>query len=304
MAAASPRNKNIIIAPQAGFANRLRALNSAILTAAESSRNLYHYWKPCQANHSESHINWIKYTSLDHFFECEEILRALPEDTKPDLVLSEWGFNDHWYNVQSNAQLDLGIKAKKRALDYRQVVLNARAETILIETSLRFWPHDHKGLEKTIPTGEEALRIHNAYSQLTPKRFYLDLISHFEPIDIGVAIRRGDLLKYSNDARQEVLDIYNFLVELGSGGRKIMIFSDDSELVDHLTSLPGITQQHTLFSNLLLKLLPHQKAMATFLFLALKCQTVYGTPTSSFAQEAALFGNHPYDTILRNTSQR
>ena len=84
----------------------------------------------------------------------------------------------------------------------------------------------------------------------------------------------------------------------------MMIFSDDSELVEYLTSLPGITQEYPLFSNMLRKLLPHQKAMTTFLFLAFKCQIIYGTPTSSFAQEAALFGNRSYDTVLRNSSQQ
>ena len=304
MAQTCSHSRNIIISPQAGFANRLRALNSAILAATESSRNLYHYWLPCQPNHRERHINWIKQTSLDHFFECEDILSTPPEDAKPDLVLSEWACNDYWYNVQSSAQIDFGIKTYKRAQDYLQAALNSTAETILIETSLRFWPRDHKGLERSIPTGEDALRIHNAYSQLAPKRFYLDLISKLEPIDIGVAIRRGDLLKYSNDARQEALDIYNFLAELGSGGQRMMIFSDDSELVEYLTSLPGITQEYPLFSNMLRKLLPHQKAMATFLLLAFKCRNIYGTPTSSFAQEAALFGNRSYDTVLRNGPQQ
>ena len=77
-----------------------------------------------------------------------------------------------------------------------------------------------------------------------------------------------------------------------------MIFSDDSELVEHLAALPGINQEYPLLSNMLKKLLPHQKAMTTFLFLALKCKEIYGTPVSSFAQEAALFGNRSYRVIL------
>jgi len=298
MAKTCTHNRNIIISPQAGFANRLRALNSALIAADESSRNLYHYWLPSQPNHRERHINWIKQTALDHFFECTEIQSANPKDLEPELVLSEWARNDHWYNTQSNAQVAFGKNANTRSSNYLETILNSKAETILIETTLRFWPHDHKGLDKEIPTGEEARRIYETYSRLIPKKFYQDLISHFSPIDVGVAIRRGDLLNHSKQARQEVHDIYNFLVGLSSGGQKIMIFSDDSELVEHLAALPGINQEYPLLSNMLKKLLPHQKAMTTFLFLALKCKEIYGTPESSFAQEAALFGNRSYRVIL------
>ena len=297
MAKTWTRNRNIIISPQAGFANRLRALNSALIAADESTRNLYHYWLPSQPNHRESHINWIKQTALDHFFECKGIQSANPKDLQPDLVLSEWACTDRWYNTQSNAQVSFGKNANTRASNYLETVLNSKAETILMETTLRFWPHDHKGLDKSIPTGEEARRIHNTYSRMIPKRFYIDLISQFAPIDIGIAIRRGDLLKYSKQARQEVDDIYHFIAGLSHDGQRMMIFSDDSELVEHLSSLPGINQEYPVFSNILKRLLPHQKAMATFLFLALKCEAIYGTPESSFAQEAALYGNRRYQMI-------
>lgn len=288
---------SIIVSPQAGFANRLRVVNSAILAAQICSRRLYHYWIPTEPNHTQSHVNWIKQSSINDFFYCNQSIQLAQATLAPDLILSEWKTGDYWFTMQSHAQEDFGVLAGTRAHNYLNKLINSDAKTILIETSRRFWPRDNPGLSFSIPKHDEAMRIHNAYTQLQPRAFYLDLVEKYDQIEVGIAVRRGDLLKYSAKARQSIEDIYKFVKELTSMQKRIMIFSDDEKLVDYLTSMPGIKQEYPNLRNIIKRLLPPQKAMVTFLFLALKCQTIYGTPTSSFAQEAALYGNQKYLTI-------
>lgn len=68
--------------------------------------------------------------------------------------------------------------------------------------------------------------------------------------------------------------------------------------MDHFYLRCQINVPSGLFSREVCDLPRHEKAMFDFLFLALKCEHIYGTPGSSFAQEASLYGLKHYGEIM------
>jgi hypothetical protein len=81
------------------------------------------------------------------------------------------------------------------------------------------------------------------------------------------------------------------------GAQSYVLFSDDYAFRDEL-----IAKLRKSIYDVPVKLMAAiaeqwKRAFIEFLTLALKCDTVCGTTSSSFASEAALFGGKPYITI-------
>jgi len=290
----------LIISPTAGFANRLRATNSALILAEATGRKLLHRWLPTQTNHPQKHIHYLEHIRLEDIFEYGEGMRPAPDTYQPQLVLSEWVQGDYWFPYQSSAQSFFQHYAKERSRDTAAQVLLSKATTILIETSLRFWPYEHPGIADGLPPLIERPSIQAAYKKIPPSKFYLKILDSFDNCSAGIAIRRGDLLNYNYSSNQDPDFIVSCVRSIASEYDTVAVFSDDHAFSLEIQLKAGIKVFGSRFNDLVGKLLPHQKAALTFFFLALKCNTIFGTPGSSFAQEAALYGGQRYFSLGEN----
>jgi len=295
----------LIISPHGGLGNRLRSINSAMLIAHETGRQIHHAWLPGSKlwtiGESSVWADWYKRMrlySFEDFFDPEPPLPAVGEGWKVDQVLSEWAPGDWWFPMQSSGQEYLRVAAASRSQDAFKAVASSNAEVILLETTLRTWPHDYPGIHRVLPQGEVKARIHDFYKFLRPKKKYLDLLAHIPSVDAGLWIRQGDLGNYFRAADQSFDAIAEWIDRLKLKFSSVAIFSIDDEIVDHFYLRCQINVPSGLFSREVCDLPRHEKAMFDFLFLALKCEHIYGTPGSSFAQEASLYGLKHYGEIM------
>ena len=121
----------------------------------------------------------------------------------------------------------------------------------------------------------------------------IDILNIIPNLDIGISIRRGNLLDYYLEARQSKEDIISWINLKFQGS--MIIFSDDWEFRDDIKN--NIINNTFYEHNLTLE--KWEISFIEFLILAYKCNKIYGTPMSSFAEEAGKFGgrNH-YSKIL------
>jgi hypothetical protein len=173
--------KTIIIAPNAGFANRLRAMAGAIWLAEKLNMNLEHLWigspyKCC----SYKHIQDIHDKSFEHFFK-ESIPRCdyniMKNHVKRAYNSDMPGSNPScWYNFQSYGQKLLDIP------DVMKLNLVSKnmdtSENMLIETS------HFKNLKIT---DEDMYKVYSKY--FIPHDHYISLLDKMPPNTIGISIR-------------------------------------------------------------------------------------------------------------------
>ena len=111
-----------------------------------------------------------------------------------------------------------------------------------------------------------------------------------EHYDVGISIRRGEFLHYFQEANQSREDLTKWITE-SFNGLKVVIFSDDHEFRNKMRIDTNYLNNPIEANESWIK------GFLEFLMLA-KCDRIYGTPSSSFAEEAALFGNKPYNKTL------
>lgn len=291
-------NKLLIVSPQQGFGNRLRALNSAILLAQQTGRRLAHCWMATDpVEYAADFINRLRIFGFEHFFEFTESLPPVTPTVSIDEVYSEWMPGDYWYEMQSSGQKLLRVSANQRHFTPAQEIIGSSAEVILLETSLRIFPTAFNGITRDYPEPCDCHLIHAGYSKLVPRLEYRDILASMEPADIGIWIRAGDLQKYFSPAAQCAEKIKDWIRALRTEGSRVAIFSNDINLVDYYHSELNFSRLPGQFSRALCELPQHKRAVLEFFFLATKCSVIYGTPGSSFAQEAALFGAKEYREI-------
>ena len=80
--------RTLIVSPQAGLANRLRAINSALILAEISERRLLHCWHPIRPGHGQVHVNLMQQCGFEEFFLANEYISAASKDDKVDEVIS------------------------------------------------------------------------------------------------------------------------------------------------------------------------------------------------------------------------
>lgn len=277
--------KKLIISPQAGFGNRLRALCSAKLLGLLTGREVYHFWIKDSALSIVDHVNYMKETDPTHFFD---IKIPLFEGTHVDVCFTEWMPDDGWYKEQSTAQshliFDHRIKSK-RAEPFQDAseIASSSADIILVETSLELrLPH--------MESFQEMLMSQIYQENFQPAGRWKEMLESLPVIENGVSIRRGNLMKYYPEADISVEKMCEKISLLN--GPKI-IFSDDSEYLEKIRTKSNCPLN---IDGLTKILSPVEFSFVQFLFLA-KCKNVFGTKNSSFPKQAAIFGGRPYYSL-------
>lgn len=283
--------RNLIISPQAGFGNRMRALCSAIHLSELSKRNPWVcYTNKTDASDSTIEKNW--FLSLPNLLP-EATTETLP---KVDKIFSEWT-EGYWYPKQSDGQKKwLSVDSRIPIIgwgDSVETILSAKEETILIETSIE------SNFLKVM--SEEQFKIKKAQiyqKYFIPNSKYMDALAKIESVDVVIHIRTGDLLWYFPESRQNIKNIEKWIVnEFKNTSKRIVIFSNDIDTkLSLISSLQeqGILAQEIRWEGIENTAIPFME----FLFMATKCDYLWGTPKSSFSEEAGAFrGKFHYSPI-------
>ena len=283
--------RNLIISPQAGFGNRMRALCSAIHLSELSKRNPWVcYTNKTDASDSTIEKNW--------FVSLPNLLPEATTETLPrvDKIFSEWT-EGYWYPKQSDGQRKwLSVDSRIPIIgwgDSVETILSAKEETILIETSIE------SNFIKVM--SEEQFKIKKAQiyqKYFIPNSKYMDALAKIESVDVVIHIRTGDLLWYFPESRQNIKNIEKWIVnEFKNTSKRIVIFSNDIDTKRSLISSlqeQGILAQEIRWEGIENTAIPFME----FLFMATKCDYLWGTPKSSFSEEAGAFrGKFHYSPI-------
>jgi len=290
--------KYLIISPQAGLCNRLRALCSGILVAKQTGRIPLHCWYPESGTSNIPNVQEIKKLGFSDFFEPTEKLKLTTpnEISLVDQVLTEWIPGDYWYTFQNTAQQRWSTVHRTKVNENLNILTTNmnNDKVILLESSLSVKLDSDKDDNFKNQLG----KIYEEYFK--PQKRFMDMLDTLPDIDIGFSIRRGDLLQYFPEARQEPNAILEWMFKLLkiSDAKNICIFSEDHKFIAEF--------KNKLLERIQINIITLQNNIASwemgyleFLVLGIKCKKIYGTPKSSFAEEAGLFrSKFHYDTIL------
>ncbi len=295
-------SKYLIISPQAGLGNRLRALSTGILLAQQTGRIPLHCWIPETGTSNIPNVQDIKKLGFSDYFDATDKLKLItPSEVPPiDKVLTEWIPGDYWYQFQSTAQKRWNVTYNIKVNENLDILAKdlSSTKTVLLETSLSIKLNSEVGGCKDEEFKNKLGEIYTQY--FIPKQRFLDIIKTLPDIDLGISIRRGDLLKYYSEARQDPNDILDWLVRIlkVTNSKNICIFSDDHKFRNDFKEKLLERIQIDII-NLPNNIILWEMGFLEFLVLSSKCKMIYGTPMSSFAEEAGLFrAKHHYQKIL------
>lgn len=278
----------LIISPQSGFGNRIRVISSGILLAQKTGRIPYLLWpttdikpKLIQDFMNMNYRNWESY--FEPSIKCADV------NLECNYILSEWLPGKYWYQYQSSGQklfLELNPKIPVLPLANNLELINGNIKSILIETTLKL--------------GQNNIEISQIYQQyFRVKQKYIEYLNNLPNYNIGISVRGKDFkFFYPSSVCQTdklilwILGLFTKIIKT-TKTPKIIIFSDDHQYRDNIISIlidkfkinplcfPKIIEPS--FEN-------WEIAYIEFLILSWKCEKIYGTHHSSFAEEAALFG--------------
>jgi len=267
--------KTMIIAPNAGFCNRIRTMVSAIYLAEKLNMNIEHLWIGTKYRCSNPNIQKAHDKTFEHFFK-ESIKRCDYKTIANEVnrVYTEWLPCNNpyaWYNFQSYGQ-NLIKPTVVSGLDLVNEQMDA-SENFLIETSY---------INNLTITKEDKYKIYNKY--FTPRDHFLDRITNLNEIDentIGIHIIKGEF-------EDEIIKRW-----LTSIDNKVLLFSDDKQYIEEMRTflktpfipiIPSINDDNDYLEFLLLS----------------KCKVIYGTDKSLFAEEASYFGGCEYIPLTQD----
>lgn len=118
--------------------------------------------------------------------------------------------------------------------------------------------------------------------EFIPHQQFTDLLDDTS-YDVGISIRRGEFLALFPESNQSLSDLSNWTGKEFEG-KNVLIYSDDHTFRNELRSATGFEQD----GIKLTALETWERGFVEFLSLS-RCSVVYGTPKSSFAEEAALY---------------
>lgn len=278
--------KVLIISPSAGMSNKFRALCSAIVLGNYLKRKVYYCWLS-EEHENIQHVKEIQELKLTDLFDEQYLIPEYKGESPIDLVYTEWLENSYWYNKQSIAQRKYAGNITKIQIGNNvEEIKKCDANVILIETSLTLYLDEYKDLLEVMMSD-----VYNRNFKANIK--FASLITNFNKDYISVAIRRGDLLAYFIEARQSYEDILQWLKKFDKN--KLIIFSNDFPFRNRLRKELGITNN---IDFLYEGLNDSEKGFLEFLFISSCSKVVYGTPCSSFYEQAAIHGGKSHHTIL------
>lgn len=299
----SASERVLIISPHGGLGNRLRSICNAIIISQQTGRKVYHTWIPLEVEHHTQHVKDAQLAGWKGYFKDSKDIPIATKKNVPlvDKCYSEWLPEHYWYKHQNIAQKiwcnNVDVSQVKENVD-AITTCGSRDHTILIETSMPIKLSVSAG---GLTQDEHKTKMSEIYAQyFKPQSYYINVLDQLQSVDICIAIRRGDFLQYFKEAQQSLVDvgvwINNITTSVNEGDSKsFVIFSDDVALRDGLRDI--YTESYTPKFPNNRKGKPWDSSFLEFLYLATKCQHIYGTPSSSFSQQAALFGNVYYDPI-------
>ena len=275
----NPKN-TLIVAPNAGFCNRLRTMVSAIYLAEKLGMNIEHLWIGTSYECGCVHVQKIHDKSFEYFFK-ETVNRCDYTNMKHKVnkVYTEWLPHNKFYPFQSYGQKLLKINVLYN-LKLVNETMNA-SENFLIETSYI----NNLNINK-----EDKYNIYKKY--FIPRDYFtneINKISDTEKNMIGIHIRKGDFKIYFPETQIDDEKIIQWIDNIET---KIVFCSDDKAYEHKMRQRiknPVIT---TYDSNMDIDFLD-------FLLLS-RCIKVYGTAKSSFSEEAAYFGNAEYIPLTQD----
>jgi len=275
--------KILILSPTAGFGNRIRSICGGLLLSYMTGRKLYVMWDKEEENENDfDSISNVKKTELNDYFSNIKDCELLKDELIPNICYSEWLSGEFWYDKQSYGQKKLSPFKTVRYTSTLDII-NNKSDIILLETSYIIKSENTD--EKTWKTILSS--IYKNTFKVVDK--YQDILNH-KNYDVGISIRRGEFLKIYTEANQSLEDICSWILT-SFEGLNVVIFSDDHDFRDKVRKITGFT------SDPIVNDISWEKGFMEFLILS-NCSKVYGTKLSSFSEEAALFGNKPYDTLL------
>jgi hypothetical protein len=271
--------KKLIVSPQSGFGNRLRALCSAKVFGDRLGRKVLHYWVEDPHMAHLSHINDMKRITPSYIFDLDIPLFV---GERVDVCFTEWLPGDFWYESQSTAQQRLPCAGIRRAADIGEIT-TCEEEIILVETSHALKPAQDDALWNAMMTD-----VYKRHFRLNPR--WAKLYDSLPSFDFGVHIRRGDFIEYYPDSDIDPATVRSIV---GKCDGITVIFSDDRNFLFELRKTMqcpfGIAEEESGLSG-------PDVYIAQFLALS-KCRKVIGTQGSSFSEQAALFGGVDYEPI-------
>jgi hypothetical protein len=272
--------KTLIVAPNAGFCNRLRTMVSAVYLAEKLEMNIEHLWLGTSYHCANNNIQNIHNKSFEYYFE-ENIKRCDYKNMINNVnnVYSEWLPGWCWYQFQSYGQ-----KLLKTSVLLNLDLVNDKmdnSQNFLIESS---------HINNLKMTKNDKNRIYKTY--FIPKNKFLNEINMMDENIIGIHIRKGDFNIYFPETQIDDKLIIKWIENINS---KIYFCSDDKIF------------EREIRKNLKNVLIPKFNNIddvndIDFLeFLSLsKCTKIYGTWKSSFSEEAALFGGIEYIPLKKD----
>jgi hypothetical protein len=286
----------LIISPQAGLGNRLRAMAAAMVLARQTGRRCLHWWVPTLANDPRPNVKALQQIGFDALFEpCAALPPARPEDMRAlSACFSEWVPGDGWHVVQCNAQRDWLLLPQNPAggMPLADLVARSDAPAILLETSIaeRLSP----GLGGAVSEAAWNALMSEAYAELRPRAEFRALAGGVPAAAVAMTVRRGDLLMYNPESNQPMGDLRAWAVALSRRG-PVAVFSDEAEAAAEVAAAITAAGGRCIDYQALRRpgLPDHLRAFVDFLYIA-RCPVITGTPGSSFAFEAARFGNRTY----------
>ncbi len=278
----------LVISPQAGMCNRLRAICSAVVLAKKLNRKLYLAWQiELDLNYTSTlaGVRAMQNCTFETLFCETEAIQSIPMHHKIDICFSEWLSGHYWYQYQSTAYRNLANNCPIQQIgEHADILLDRQEKTILVETS-------HIVRLSTVSAVEWDAEMSMIYAKyFVPQPKYTQRLPN--RTRIGISIRRGELLDYVPAARQSPAKIVEWLQKF-HWQDSLLIFSDDHAVRDQVRKQLGSCNDLILSQELQ----AWERGFLEFIALAHCCSVVYGTPGSSFAQEAAKFGKIPYMPI-------
>lgn len=269
----------IVISPHGGFGNRMRAMCGACFIAESKSVPLKHLWDGGLYKCAYPHIQRIHDCSFENFFESTIQRYIVGEDATIPICFTEWMPEAPWYTYQSYGQKKLGITALKRIEPTPSEV------PCLIETTNRTHPM----------TNQQSYDMYTKYFK--PKERFMRELDPVVECLVGISIRRGEFLKFFCGSDIPKNRIVQWLQSIQA---PVILFSDDKS---YQTEMRNCLRKPIQCSFETKTWNPEDRAFLEFLTFSC-CSKLYGTPDSSFVQEAALFGNVPYEGLTPDVLQK
>ena len=220
----------------------------------------------------------MKRITPEYFFDFSI---PLFEKNEVDIIFSEWDQNDFWHKQQSTAYNNLKFRNFRKYISIDEII-NSEDDIVVVETSLELFPDNIN-----IPTSTIMSAIYCNYFKLSQK--WNNFISNIPVFDIGFSIRRGNFLHYNPKSE---ISLENAMARINSTPGTKIIFSDDHEYVSRLRKMTGAVMDIDM--SITQGTVDHY--FSQFLILS-RCLKVIGTQGSSFPEQAAIFGNVPFEPI-------